>query len=316
MWLASLRNKKSGLVAFSCCCLALGVFHPAAAQIRRGGCGDPLYNAEPQDRSEVKGLRLKQSMNRMKHVIANWKMNGDLARAKALAAATLAGAADLDAERVRLALCPPFPYLAELSKALAGSSVGLGAQDVSEHGEGAHTGEVCASMLRDFSCTYAIVGHSERRRDHAEDDERVAAKLLAARRGGLIPILCVGETLAQREADEAEAVLARQLDAALAHCGIDGLCGAIIAYEPVWAIGTGRTATPEQAVAAHRFIRSRLAGASAEIAETVPILYGGSVNGQNAGALFAMSDIDGGLIGGASLKAQSFLQIAHAAAAA
>ncbi|MHC8441452.1 MAG: triose-phosphate isomerase [Candidatus Eutrophobiaceae bacterium] len=255
-------------------------------------------------------------MKRRKYVIANWKMNGNLVRAKALAARILDDIADVDVapEQVAVIICPPFPYLADLAGMLAGSIIQLGAQNVSEYSEGAHTGEVCAGMLADFLCTYAIIGHSERRRDQAESDEQVAIKLLAAKQGGLVPIFCLGETLAQREMGEADAVIARQLDAVLEHCGIEGLRGTLIAYEPIWAIGTGHTATPEQANDTHCFIRKRLAGYSAHIAETVPILYGGSVNGENAADLFAMPDIDGGLVGGASLDAQSFLRIVRAAA--
>jgi triosephosphate isomerase len=200
-------------------------------------------------------------------------------------------------------VCPPFPYLGEVGAQLAGTRIALGAQTVSEHASGAHTGEVSAAMLKEFGCRYVIVGHSERRQLYGERDEQVAAKFGAAARAGLTPILCVGETLEERERGRTEEVVARQLDAVVKGSDFDG---AVLAYEPVWAIGTGRNATPEQAQAVHAFLRKRLS------AET-RILYGGSVKAQNARALFAMPDVDGGLIGGASLAADEFIEIVRSA---
>src|SRR2546423_6483397 len=198
------------------------------------------------------------------------------------------------------ALCPPFPYLEQVSARLRGTPMALGAQNASEHAQGAYTGEVSAAMLKEFGCRYAIVGHSERRQHYGESDAQVAAKFAAAQSAGIVPILCVGETLQEREAGKTEEVVARQLDA-IANFG-----NAVLAYEPVWAIGTGRNATPEQAQAVHEFLRRRLSA-------DVRILYGGSVKAQNAAALFAMPDVDGGLIGGASLVAKDFIEIVRAA---
>ena len=239
-------------------------------------------------------------------------MNGDSAGNAELVGAVMAGVPA--SESVRLLVCPPFPYLAQVRDQLAGSSVALGAQNVSEHVSGAYTGETSPGMLADVGCAYAIVGHSERRSLYGESSDQVAAKFEAAMDAGLTPILCVGETLEQREAGDTEAVVAEQLDAVVDRVGIAAFGAAVIAYEPVWAIGTGRTATPEQAQDVHRFIRERLAGKDTAIASGVQILYGGSVKGDNAAGLFAQADIDGGLIGGASLKAQDFLAIAEAAA--
>ncbi len=239
-------------------------------------------------------------------------MNGDSAGNAELVDAVMAGVPA--SESVRLLVCPPFPYLAQVRDQLAGSSVALGAQNVSEHVSGAYTGETAPGMLADVGCAYAIVGHSERRSLYGESSDQVAAKFEAAMDAGLTPILCVGETLEQREAGDTEAVVAEQLDAVVDRVGIAAFGAAVVAYEPVWAIGTGRTATPEQAQDVHRFIRERLAGKDTAIASGVQILYGGSVKGDNAAGLFAQADIDGGLIGGASLKAQDFLAIAEAAA--
>jgi len=211
-------------------------------------------------------------------------------------------------------VCPPFPYLASVASQLQGSAVELGAQNVSEHQAGAYTGEVASRMLRDVGCRYVIVGHSERRALYGESSAQVAEKMAAALGAGLVPILCVGEMLEEREAGSTEEVVGEQLGAALERSGIAAFKGSVIAYEPVWAIGTGKTATPEQAQDVHRYIRSVLAEQDASVAETVQILYGGSVKGDNAAGLFAMPDIDGGLIGGASLKAADFLAIARAAA--
>jgi triosephosphate isomerase len=217
------------------------------------------------------------------------------------------------AEGVGCAVCAPFPYLGQVSAALSGGPIAWGAQDVSEHDAGAHTGEVSGAMLKEFGCRFAIVGHSERRSLYAEDDSRVAAKFIAAQRAGLTPILCVGETLEQRERGETENVVGRQLDAVLAAAGADAMANAAIAYEPVWAIGTGRNATAQQAQDVHAFIRARLAARDRGLAQRVTIMYGGSVKPGNAGELFAMPDVDGGLIGGASLVAEDFIAICAAA---
>lgn len=239
-------------------------------------------------------------------------MNGDSARNSELLAGILAGAPLAD--RVKMLVCPPFPYLAAAAQQLAGSKIMLGAQTVSENASGAYTGEVAAGMLLDIGCSHVLVGHSERRSLFAESSAVVAAKFKAASEAGLTPVLCVGESLAEREAGETEAVIDEQLKAVLDCVGIAGLAAAIVAYEPVWAIGTGLTASPGQAQDVHRHIRSVLAAHDAEIAAATQILYGGSVKGDNAAGLFSMPDIDGGLIGGASLKANDFLAIAAAAA--
>jgi triosephosphate isomerase len=245
-------------------------------------------------------------------IAGNWKMHGDAAANRELVAGILEGAPASD--RVSLLVCPPYPYLASVASQLQGSSVELGAQNVSEHDKGAYTGEVSPGMLTEVGCRYAIVGHSERRTLYGESSAQVADKMAAALGAGLVPILCVGETLEEREAGRTEQVVAEQLGAAVARNGIEAFASAVIAYEPVWAIGTGKTATPDQAQDVHRYIRSVLAGQDASVAENVQILYGGSVKGDNAAGLFGMPDIDGGLIGGASLKAADFLAIAGAAA--
>ena len=210
-------------------------------------------------------------------------------------------------------LCPPFVYLQEVARLLRGSTLSLGGQDVCADAQGAFTGEVSAAMLRDVGCEYVIVGHSERRLLYRESDQLVARKFAAAHGKGLLPILCVGEQLAEREANRTREVVARQLDAVLELSGAAAFEQAVIAYEPVWAIGTGRNATPEQAQDVHAFIRARIAGRDARIAAATRILYGGSVKAGNAAELFAMPDVDGGLIGGASLKADEFLTILAAA---
>ena len=238
-------------------------------------------------------------------------MHGDEASNRELVSGIIEGAPN--AENVSLLVCPPYPYLASVAGQLQGSNVGLGAQNVSEHETGAYTGEVAPAMLRDVGCGYAIVGHSERRTLYGETSEQVAEKMAAALAEGLIPILCVGETLEQRESGSTEQVVAEQLVAAIERNGIAAVGSSVIAYEPVWAIGTGKTATPEQAQDVHRYIRSVLAQHDPSVAEKVQILYGGSVKGDNAAGLFGMPDIDGGLIGGASLKAADFLAIARAA---
>ncbi len=211
------------------------------------------------------------------------------------------------------AICPPFVYLADVARQLRDSTVALGAQDLCAEAQGAHTGEVSAAMLRDIGCTMVIVGHSERRALYGESDPLAARKFAAAQARGLTPILCVGETLAEREAGETSAVVARQLDAVMELVGAPALGAAVLAYEPVWAIGTGHTATPDEAQAVHAFIRGRIAARDAKIAGQVRILYGGSVKAGNAAELFAQPDVDGGLIGGASLKADEFLAIVAAA---
>lgn len=246
-------------------------------------------------------------------VAGNWKMNGDLASNAALITGILGGMGGSD--HVDVLVCPPFPYLAAVGGQAAGTNLLLGAQNVSEHAAGAFTGEVAPGMLRDLGCRYVIVGHSERRALYGETDEQVAAKFAAAQGSGLIPILCVGETLDEREAGSTEAVIDRQLGAALSASGIGAFPKAVIAYEPVWAIGTGKVATPDQAQDVHRHIRGRLAAEDASVAEGVQILYGGSMKGENAPGLLAMPDIDGGLIGGASLKSADFLAIVNAAIA-
>ena len=245
-------------------------------------------------------------------VAGNWKMNGSSAANAELVAGIVAGVPA--GSGFTLLICPPFPYLAAVVAQADGSAVKVGAQNVSEHEKGAFTGEVAPGMLADIGCDYVIVGHSERRAIYGETSAQVAAKFVAAQAAGILPNLCVGETLEEREAGSTEHVIDEQLDAALEAAGIDAFASAVIAYEPVWAIGTGMTASPEQAQDVHRHIRARLAEKSADIAEGVQILYGGSMKGENAAGLLAQPDIDGGLIGGASLKANDFLAIAEAAA--
>ncbi len=245
-------------------------------------------------------------------VAGNWKMNGDTVGNAELVAGIIAGAPDSD--RVELLVCPPYPYLGAVVAATAGSKVAVGSQNVSEHEKGAFTGEVAPGMLRDIGCEYAIVGHSERRTLYGESSDDVAAKFKAALDAGLKPVLCVGETLEERQAEKTEAVVDEQLKAVLELVGIAAFANAVVAYEPVWAIGTGMTATPEQAQDVHAHIRQLFAGHDANVAEGLQILYGGSMKGENAAGLLAKPDIDGGLIGGASLKAPDFLAIANAAA--
>jgi triosephosphate isomerase len=250
---------------------------------------------------------------RIKFVAGNWKMNGNLATNQALLQALVDGLSRVAG--VKCAVCAPFPYLAQVQQSLSGSGIAWGAQNVSQFDSGAYTGEVSGAMLVDFGCRYVIVGHSERRTLSGETNGIVAQKYEAALKAGLAPILCVGETLAQRESGDTETVVAAQLDAVLERSGALSFAHAVIAYEPVWAIGTGKTASPEQAQGVHAFIRSRIAGHDGTIAENVQILYGGSVKGANAEQLFGMPDIDGGLIGGASLDAEEMLTICRAAAA-
>jgi triosephosphate isomerase len=244
-------------------------------------------------------------------VAGNWKMHGSQAMVRDLLEGLLAGTQEPNG--TDMAVFPPFPYLAQASTLLEGSSIALGAQNLNPAPKGAHTGEVAASMLLDLGCRYVLVGHSERRTLYGESDEDVADRFVAAQGAGLVPVLCVGETLKEREKGSTEAVVKRQLDAVLKRTGIEGFDQAIVAYEPVWAIGTGKTATPEQAQAVHAFIRDKFASRDAIIAGQLRILYGGSVNGSNAADLFAREDIDGGLVGGASLKAEDFLAIRNAA---
>ncbi len=244
-------------------------------------------------------------------VAGNWKMNGGLKDIRLLVDGILNGLdARVGAETV---VCPPFVYLSTVAAAIEGSPLALGAQNASEHPPGAFTGEVAVEMLMDFGCRYVIVGHSERRAMYAESDAQVADKFARVADAGLKPILCLGETLEQREAEQTESVVARQLDAVLERVGPAALAAGVIAYEPVWAIGTGRNATPDQANAVHAFIRRRIAQQDAGAADSVRILYGGSVKASNSAELFAMPDIDGGLIGGASLKADEFLTICQTA---
>jgi triosephosphate isomerase len=244
-------------------------------------------------------------------VAGNWKMNGTRASVAELLEGLKAGMSAVTTAEV--AVCAPAIFLPQVQAELAGSEVAWGSQDVSVHDSGAYTGEISGAMLNDFGCKYAIIGHSERRTYHHESDELVAEKFQAARRHGLVPIFCLGETLEEREKGETEAVVARQLDAVIEHCGVAMLGEGVIAYEPVWAIGTGKTATPEQAQDVHAFIRGRVAAHSADVAAGIQILYGGSMKPGNAAELLAKPDIDGGLIGGASLQAADFLGICTAA---
>jgi triosephosphate isomerase len=244
-------------------------------------------------------------------VAGNWKMNGTRAGVAELLDGVKAGMGDVRTAEV--AVCPPFVFIPEAASRLQGTAIAWGGQNLSTHASGAYTGEVAASMLTDFGCKYVIVGHSERRTLYGEDDAVVAEKFEVARKAGLVPIFCVGETLEEREANATEAVVARQLDAVLERFGAQALAAGVIAYEPVWAIGTGRTATPEQAQDVHAFIRGRVAAKDAAVAAGVRILYGGSMKPDNAAELMAKPDIDGGLIGGASLKASDFLAICLAA---
>jgi len=248
--------------------------------------------------------------NRRTLVAANWKMNGSIEGSRVLAEALIEGiSAETPAE---VAVCPSFVYLSELSAQFKNTSIKLGAQNVSHLDEGAYTGEVAASMLVDFGCEYVIVGHSERRMHYRETDSRVAEKFSATQLNSMTPILCIGELLEERESNSTEEVIARQLDAVIDKVTINAFDNAVIAYEPVWAIGTGKTATPEQAQDVHQFIRLRLARHDGAIADGIRVLYGGSVKADNALQLFEMADIDGGLIGGASLVAKDFLDICHA----
>jgi triosephosphate isomerase len=248
---------------------------------------------------------------RRKLVAGNWKMHGSREMTESLVSglsAELTGGAGCE-----VAVCPPFPFLAHAAAALVGSEIRLGAQNLCEQDEGAFTGEVSGTMLKNLCCHYVIVGHSERRAIYGETDDLVAAKFQAAQRHGLVPILCVGETLEEREAGVTEDRVGAQVQAVLAAAGIEAFSSAVIAYEPVWAIGTGRTATPEQAQEVHAFIRGLLRAENDTIGDCVRVLYGGSVKAANAAEIFAMPDVDGGLVGGASLEAAGFASICRAA---
>jgi len=251
-------------------------------------------------------------MARTKLIAGNWKMNGSLAANEALLGALRA---ELEGQQgaCTVAVAVPAPYLAQVQSLVAGSAIQLAAQDVSQHDGGAYTGEASATMLREFDTRYVLVGHSERRQYHGESDAAVAAKAQKALAAGITPIVCVGETLAEREAGQTVDVVRRQL-AAVVHTNGHCISEIVVAYEPVWAIGTGRTATPQQAQEVHAVLRAQLAAATGQ-ADRVPLLYGGSMNAANAAELLAQADIDGGLVGGASLKARDFLQIIAAARA-
>lgn len=240
-------------------------------------------------------------------VAGNWKMHGDQASNAALLERVISRWQGV--HQAEVVVCPAYPYLHQVATLLGGSNILLGAQTLSEHPNGAHTGEVSAAMLVDLHCQYAIVGHSERRRQQGETDRQVAAKFVAAQRGGLVPILCVGESAQQREAGETLSHIGSQLQAVMDAAEAAELSRAVVAYEPIWAIGTGKTATPEQAQEVHSFIRSELG----DVGQRMRILYGGSVRADNAAELFAKPDIDGALVGGASLDADEFLHICRAA---
>lgn len=239
----------------------------------------------------------------------NWKMHGSLSKNAELLSALRAGLGG-DA-RVEVVVCPPFPYLAQAQGLLAGSGISLAAQDLSLHEQGAYTGEVSAGMLREFGCRYVLVGHSERRSLHGESDDVVAGKFAATQAAGLVPVLCVGETLVERDAGMAREVVLRQLAAVVDRLGVCALQDAVVAYEPVWAIGTGRSASAEQAAEVHGWLRTAVAVVSEGVAASLRIVYGGSVKASNAAALFVQPDIDGALVGGASLVSEEFLSIAH-----
>ncbi len=239
-------------------------------------------------------------------VVGNWKMNGTLASAESLAKGIIAGLTDINAD---IAICVPYVHLPRVSEIVKGTALALGAQNIADKTSGAYTGEISAAMLSEFNCKYALVGHSERRSYYGDTDESVAARFCQAQEHNIIPVLCVGETLEQREQDQTFAVIDAQLDAVINLAGIAAFSAAVIAYEPVWAIGTGKTATDEQAQEVHHYIRQYVAAKDQTIADKIQILYGGSAKPDNAKGLFAMPDIDGGLIGGASLDAESFLKI-------
>ncbi len=244
-------------------------------------------------------------------IMGNWKMNGSSMANESLLTGLISQVSSL--QGVDIAVCPPAVYLGQVLELVSGTSIDVGAQNLSEQKSGAFTGEISGDMLRDLGVTYTLVGHSERRSLYGETNELVAAKTLKALEVGLVPVLCVGETLEERKSGQMDAVLAGQINAVIELCGADTFGQIIVAYEPVWAIGTGETATPQQAQDAHAFIRGLIAAQSPAIAERVTILYGGSMNEKNAAELLAMADVDGGLVGGASLKADSFATICKAA---
>ncbi|TXI20328.1 MAG: triose-phosphate isomerase [Nitrosomonas sp.] len=247
---------------------------------------------------------------RKRMVIGNWKMHGGLVDNEKLLDSIIDGLEGLPANQY--AVCVPYPYLPSVQNTLKNTNVLWGAQNVSQYDKGAYTGEVSVSMLNDFGCTFVIIGHSERRALYGENNDIVAEKYMAVQRAGLIPILCVGETLEQRDQGITEQIIQEQLMTVVNKAGVESLSKSVIAYEPVWAIGTGKTATPEQAQEVHGFIRNSVGGRINNIAKELTILYGGSVKGNNASELFAMPDIDGGLIGGASLIASDFVAICNA----
>jgi triosephosphate isomerase (TIM) len=241
-------------------------------------------------------------------VLGNWKMNGSRSSAESLAKGIVAG---LGADVADIAVCVPSIFLSDVAQIVKNTRLGLGAQNVADKPSGAYTGEISAAMLKEFACKYALVGHSERRTFYGDTDQSVAARFCQAQEQGVIPVLCIGETLEQRQQEKTFDVITAQLDAVVNLAGIAAFNNAVIAYEPVWAIGTGLTATDEQAQEAHHFIRQYLSAKDQTVAENIQILYGGSAKPDNAKGLFAMPDIDGGLIGGASLDAESFLKIYH-----
>ena len=251
-------------------------------------------------------------MARRPLVMGNWKLNGSKVFTKELVAGLKAELADV--KGCDVAIAPPVMYLAEVEVALAGQSViALGAQNVDVNVQGAFTGDISIEMLKEFGAKYIIIGHSERRTYHKESDEFIAKKFEVIKKAGLVPVLCIGESEAENEAGQTEAVCARQIDAVINALGVEAFNGAVIAYEPIWAIGTGKSATPAQAQAVHAFIRGHIAAKSQAVADQVIIQYGGSVNDANAAELFTQPDIDGALVGGASLKAPAFAVIVKAA---
>jgi len=254
---------------------------------------------------------MMEMIKRQPLVAGNWKMNGSLESVRELLSGIKAGIGAIS--KCEVAVCPPYVFIPLVQAELTGSPIPWGAQNLSNEKSGAYTGEVAGSMLTDFGCTYVIVGHSERRTLYGEDDSLVAVKYAVARAAGLKPILCIGETLDEREKKITEEVVARQIDAVINVEGVEALNDGVIAYEPVWAIGTGVTATPEQAQKVHAFIRGRVAEHNIDVADKLRILYGGSMKPGNAAELMANPDIDGGLIGGAALKAEDFLGICEAA---
>ncbi len=239
-------------------------------------------------------------------VMGNWKMNGSRSDGLDLANAIAAGLKEGD---TGIAVCVPYVYLSDIDAAIKNTPLALGGQNIADQESGAYTGEISGSMLKECGCTYALVGHSERRSYYGDTDESVATRFCQAQKQGIVPVLCIGETLEERESDTTFAVIDRQLNAVIDAAGIDALADSVIAYEPVWAIGTGKTASDDQAQEVHKYIRGQIAAKSQVVADKIQILYGGSVKPDNAKAIFAMPDIDGGLIGGASLDAASFLTI-------